>query len=413
MLATTACGMLPLSGGAKKKEPADLAVAPDDGGMNIQPDRPISIQVRNGTLQAVTVRTKGSGVPGQVARDGRHWRSRWTLKPNSNYEIMVTALGRDGRTKSAVSSFKTLRPQRTFRVALEAPNDKEKVGVGMPIVLNFDRPITDKAKVERALEVRMSRPVEGAWHWDGKQRVMFRTKDYWPSGQQVHVIAHLSGLQGAKNVYGSRDTKARFQVGDKVVSKINTDSHQMVVRRNGKKARKMAISAGKADSGQYATTSGVHLAMSMEPHVVMTSPGIGPGSPGYYSQDVDDAVRISNSGEYVHGAPWSVGSQGSANVSHGCVNASPDDADWFREMTHRGDIIEVKGTERDLEWNNGWGYWQKSWTEWLKGSALGRSINPGASVPEPRPKPAPARSTSPAQRPAPSTSSSAPASPQD
>lgn len=417
ILATSACSGLPFTGGPKKKEPADLAVTPQDGGSDVRPDQPISIQVSHGTLQDVTVRTEGGKVAGLTTGQGSRWVSRWTLKPNSKYEVLVTAFGEDGRTKFIASTFQTLKPERTFRATLEAPNDKEEVGVGMPIILNFDRPVADKAAVERALEVRMSRPVEGAWHWDGRQRLIFRTKQYWPTGQRVDFVAHLSGVQAAKGVYGMTDPRASFRVGDKVVSTIDTDTHQMIVRKNGKKIREIPISAGRSDVGKYATTSGIHLAMSMEPHVVMTSPDAGPGSPGYYRIPVDDAVRISTSGEYVHGAPWSVGSQGSANVSHGCVNASPSNARWFRRMTHRGDVIEVTGTKRDLEWNNGWGFWQKPWHEWVKGSALRRSINPGAFVPEPKPAPEPARSTSPAQRPAPSAPSApsstppAPASP--
>ena len=91
----------------------------------------------------------------------------------------------------------------------------------------------------------------------------------------------------------------------------------------------MPMSAGQGGDWKYYTTSGIHLAMSREPVTVMTSPGIGPGSAGYYQLTVYNTVRISNSGEYVHSAPWSVGSQGYANVSHGCVNVSPENAAWF------------------------------------------------------------------------------------
>jgi lipoprotein-anchoring transpeptidase ErfK/SrfK len=144
----------------------------------------------------------------------------------------------------------------------------------------------------------------------------------------------------------------------------------MVVKRDGKTVQTMRISAGKATTREYTTTSGVHLTMERGNPVTMISPGKKKGDPGYYKEVVNHAVRISNSGEYVHSAPWSVGSQGRANVSHGCVNARPDQAKWFYENFHRGDVVKITGTTRDLEWNNGWGYWQLSFKQWKKGSAL-------------------------------------------
>jgi hypothetical protein len=120
----------------------------------------------------------------------------------------------------------------------------------------------------------------------------------------------------------------------------------------------------------------------------MTSAWMGvtdPADPRYYKLTVYDAVQISASGEYVHSAPWSVWAQGSTNVSHGCVNASPEFAAWFYGISQRGDIVTVTGTERELEWNNGYGYWQLPWTQWLRGSARKRPVTtarpPTADVP--------------------------------
>jgi lipoprotein-anchoring transpeptidase ErfK/SrfK len=132
----------------------------------------------------------------------------------------------------------------------------------------------------------------------------------------------------------------------------------------------MPMSAGQGGAWKYYTTSGVHLAMSREPVTVMTSPGIGPGSAGYYQMTVYNTVRISNSGEYIHSAPWSVGSQGYSNVSHGCVNVSPDNAKWFIDNTLIGDPIIITGSPRKLEPTNGWGHWQEDWKEWLKWSSV-------------------------------------------
>jgi len=85
--------------------------------------------------------------------------------------------------------------------------------------------------------------------------------------------------------------------------------------------------------------------------------GIPAGSPDAYKLTVHWNVRISNSGEFVHAAPWSVGSQGRRNVSHGCVNASPADATWFFKYSQLGDVVEVKNTPAKLELTNGFGDW--------------------------------------------------------
>jgi lipoprotein-anchoring transpeptidase ErfK/SrfK len=141
----------------------------------------------------------------------------------------------------------------------------------------------------------------------------------------------------------------------------------------GRSVKTAPISAGKGGQRKYTTTNGVHAVMGKQSPVTMTSGWMGvtnKSDPNYYSLTVYQAVQISSSGEYVHSAPWSVGSQGRANVSHGCVNAPPAFAKWFYNLSRRGDIVKVSGTDRDLEPDNGFGFWQLSWAGWLKGSAL-------------------------------------------
>jgi lipoprotein-anchoring transpeptidase ErfK/SrfK len=53
-------------------------------------------------------------------------------------------------------------------------------------------------------------------------------------------------------------------------------------------------------------------------------------------------VRVTWGGVYVHSAPWSVGSQGNSNVSHGCINLGPDNAAWYYDTVHIGDPIIVQ-----------------------------------------------------------------------
>ena len=82
------------------------------------------------------------------------------------------------------------------------------------------------------------------------------------------------------------------------------------------------------------------------------------------------AVRLSNSGIFAHSAPWSVADQGVRNVSHGCINLPPDDAQWFYDTFGYGDIVTVTGTSTQLAPDDGYGDWNIPWEKWLQGSAL-------------------------------------------
>jgi lipoprotein-anchoring transpeptidase ErfK/SrfK len=200
------------------------------------------------------------------------------------------------------------------------------------------------------------------------------------------LLAHLSGLRLAPGVYGAGDVTGAFRVGDSHITLASARTHHQEVLVNGREARRMPISMGKATRYAYTTTSGVHLTMEKNRHVVMDSASVGcpPGCPDHYRHDVYYAVRISDSGEYEHSAPWSVADQGSHNVSHGCINMSPRDARWFYRRTQPGDVVEVTGTRRRLRPDNGWAFWQLPWQEWLDGSAAKTDAGAGlAAPPEP------------------------------
>ncbi|WP_240810060.1 Ig-like domain-containing protein [Actinomadura sp. WMMA1423] len=359
-----------------------LAVSPGGGGGRLSPESPIAVEVRQGTIEDVTVSAKGGVVEGDLNADRTRWRSRWSLKPGTAYTVAATALGKDGRTRTVRSAFTTAKADKTNGVTIEAPFNRETVGVGIPIIVHFTRPVQDRAAVERALEVTADKTVEGAWSWFGAQEAVFRTRQYWPAHTKVSFKAHLSGVRTGQGVYGGKDYGVDFKVGDSHVSTAGEDSHKMVVKINGRKARTVPTSMGRGGVRKYTTTNGVHLAMGKEDPTVMTSEwdGCGPGCAGYYSLTVYKSVRISDSGEYVHSAPWSVGSQGSENVSHGCINISPSNAKWFYNLAQRGDPITVTGSSRQLEPENGWGYWQVKWQNWVKGSALKRSVTTAPHV---------------------------------
>ncbi|MEV4527503.1 Ig-like domain-containing protein [Streptosporangium sp. NPDC049304] len=355
---------------------AVVTVAPLDRANGVATDTPVLVAAQGGTLKQVAVKAvkgaKGS-LPGVLSADGTQWRSSGLAAPGASYEVSVTAVNPEGAVTTKTSSFSTVKGNETFTIESFMPGRDSTgltVGVGMPVMITFDRDVTDRVSIERNLLVRTSRPVLGAWHWFDNRNVHFRPKDFWPSGTKVRVEARLAGVRGGDGLYGAANKVVNFKIGRSQITRGTIQSHNLTVKRNGKVVREMPMSAGQGGDWKYHTTSGVHLAMSRENVTVMTSPGIGPGSAGYYQLTVYDTVRISNSGEYIHSAPWSVGSQGNSNVSHGCVNVSPSNAKWFLDNTLIGDPIIITGSPRVLEPTNGWGHWQESWKEWLKWSSL-------------------------------------------
>ncbi|RAY15923.1 hypothetical protein DPM19_09230 [Actinomadura craniellae] len=365
------CSGSGVAGALGETKDAVVTITPANGAGQTKPDAPIEVKVADGTLQDVKVQGTGVAVTGQMGAGNTTWKSGRTLTPGATYTVTAQAKNDDGKVVTATSQFTTLKPQKTFGIADVTPGIKgETVGVGMPIMLRFTAPITNKALVEKALEVKAEKPVEGAWRWIDSQLAIYRTKTYWPAHQNVQFTARIAGLQGAPDMYGMRDTQHTIKIGAAQITKGNINQHHMTVTRDGKKLRTIPFSAGNGQTREYTTTSGVHLLMEKGNPVTMISPGRKEGDPGYYKEVVDHAVRFSNSGEYVHSAPWSVGSQGRANVSHGCLNVSPANAVWYYGVMQRGDIIELTGTSRQVEWDNGWSYWQMPYAQWKKGSAL-------------------------------------------
>ncbi|MGW2192250.1 Ig-like domain-containing protein [Streptosporangium sp. NPDC001682] len=355
-------------GAAAPSTPAapEIRISPAEGSKTVRPNRKVVVSASSGALEEVTVETGGQVLEGDFDAERTKWTSTTPMIPASDYTVSARAV--DGTTAS--SSFRTLKPERELEVADVTPAIKgEKVGVGAPIIVTFNQQIANKAGVEKALKVTSEKPSQGAWRWINDTTVIYRTAKFWQPHQKVTFTARLKGVQGGKDMYGVKDMTKVIHIGAAQIATIDTRKHKMIVKRDGKVVQTMLISAGNASTREYTTTSGIHLAMGKANPERMISPGRKKGDPGYYDLMINHAVRFSNSGEYVH-ALNNVWAQGRRNVSHGCINSRPDQAKWYYDQVQRGDVITITGTDREMEWNNGWGFWQMPYTQWKKGSAL-------------------------------------------
>jgi lipoprotein-anchoring transpeptidase ErfK/SrfK len=185
------------------------------------------------------------------------------------------------------------------------------------------------------------------------------------------VDVDINSIPAGAGIYGQESRHVDFTVGDAHVYKVNMDTHQMRVFSNGSLLRTIPITTG--EEPKFTTRSGVKVILEKFREKRMNSEtiGIDRNSPdGYDIDDVEYAMRVTYSGEFVHAAPWSVGSQGSANVSHGCTGMSTANAAWLYNMTSRGDVVEYTGTDKPMTLTNGYGDWNLDFADWASGSAL-------------------------------------------
>ena len=362
---------------------AQISAAPT-GEKKVDPDEQITVRATDGRLAEVVVTGPQGPIPGELSDDGTVWTAAASsLALDSRYTLEATAIDPRGVPTTTSESFRTKAP-RGFYSAVVSPRDGATVGVGMPITVTFDRGIKDKEAVERALVVYTPTPIKGAWSWNGDTQVQFRPKKYWPGNIDVTVGMNLEGVEGARRVYGKEDSTASFSVGPRMVTQVNAATHTASIFRDGERIRSIPITTGKAG---FETRSGIKVVVSKERTRVMDAAtgGTDPNDPEYYNLEVEYAMRVTYSGEFLHAAPWSVGSQGYANVSHGCVGMSTANAEWLYNLTNVGDVVEVTGTTAVQNLGNGITVWNESWDQWLEGSKTGMVMTVAAPTTLPAP----------------------------
>jgi lipoprotein-anchoring transpeptidase ErfK/SrfK len=358
---------------ASKNSNAKIVSSIRPGSKGIELNRKVRLRVESGTFEAVQMTGPGGGlVKGRLSADKTHWVSQSQLQANARYHVVSTAVDDNGLRNTYESAFRTRAlslDEQTYPSFV--PVDGQTVGVGMPVIIRFDVPVTDEASIERHLQV-ISQPAQpGAFHWVSNQEVHWRPRSYWRPGTHVTVKANIAGVPAGGGIYGQTNRATSFHVGDSMISKVNMDTDQMRVFRNGKLVRTIPITTGLQP--KFTTRSGIKVIVEKYRHKRMNSEtiGIDPNSAdGYNLDDVEYAMRVTYSGEFVHAAPWSVGSQGSSNVSHGCTGMSTANAAWLYNLTNVGDVVQYVGTDKGMTLTNGFGDWNENFADYQSGSAL-------------------------------------------
>ena len=392
-LSAAALGAAGCTAVAAKATPAPiLVITPANGSSGVVPGAAINVAAKHGKVQDVAVTTASGDVPGHLANG--IWQSTRPLATDTSYTVTATAIGTNHKKVTASSTFQTLTPQRLFKAEITTLGTDASVrseivptrqyGVGIPITIMFSRAISNKAAVERAIQLRTSKPVVGAWYWQDDKTVIFRPRQYWPQNTQVTVDGNFDGVQASPGIYGKADVHLSFSIGPSLIVVASTRHHYMNVYYKNRLFGRWPISTGRPGDD---TPDGTYLTTFKNNPQHMVGPG--------YNLWVPWSVDVTYSGDFIHDAFWSVGEQGFVNVSHGCINTSPAHAETYYKMERPGDPVTITGSPAAGTPGNGWTQWFIPWSKWLAGSATGDAVvagPTGSSLVSPASAPAPAGS---------------------
>ncbi|MFJ4935532.1 Ig-like domain-containing protein [Streptomyces pseudovenezuelae] len=368
-----------VGGFGKPPAPEDvIRIAPDDGTKGVPPEDRLRVRVPGGRLESVTVVKSQDAqdfpVPGHISDDGLRWEpDEAQLALAAKYTVDAVALDAHGRRSARHTTFTTYVPEKRF-IGYVSPENRSTVGTGMIVSLEFNREIDNRAAVERAVHVTAQPPVEIRPHWFGKGRLDFRPEHYWTPGTRVTVALRLRDVEGASGVYGLQYRTFSFTVGRSQVSLVDAAAHTMQVRRDGALLATVPITAGAPKTTTY---NGKMVVTEMLEVTRMNSRTVGFGGE-YDIPDVPHALRLTDSGTFLHGNYWSPTAPGRVNVSHGCVGlrdvkggSSDTPAGWFFDRSLVGDVVEVvHSNDKKVAPDNGLGGWNMGWKEWKAGSAV-------------------------------------------
>ncbi|MFD5518140.1 Ig-like domain-containing protein [Streptomyces sp. NPDC127066] len=333
---------------------------------------PVNATVSDGRLTKVTMTAVATGteVQGTLSADGTSWTATGPLKQATRYQVAAEAVDAKGRSATENAAISTVSPANDFLGHL-SPENGSTVGVGMPVSFDFGKAIADKAAMESKIQVSTSSGEQVVGHWLNGSRLDFRPEHYWKPGSTVTVRMNLDGVE--KTV--------TFKIGRSQISTVDARTKQMTVKRDGKAIKTIPISSGSAEHPTY---NGQMVISEKYRQIHMNGATVGltekNGKPSYDIEAVPHAMRLTNSGTFIHGNYWGGDSVfGKVNTSHGCVglkdvrNAGDAKmpAAWFFDNSLTGDVVIVKNSadKATVAPDNGFSDWNMPWSQWVSGNA--------------------------------------------
>ncbi|WP_307713778.1 Ig-like domain-containing protein [Streptomyces sp. V4I23] len=366
---------------AKEVSKARIAISPKNGSTNASINNAAKVTVTDGTLTEVTMTTAdGTAVAGTLSSDGKSWKPDGQLQRSTTYKIAATAKDAAGLEAHENASFTTVSPANSF-IGNFTPEDGSTVGVGMPVSITFNKPITDREAVQSGITVTSSSGQEVVGHWFNNQRLDFRPEQYWAEGSTVTMKLALDGVEGSDGVFGVQQKTVSFTIGRNQVSTVDASTKIMTVTQDGKTVKTIPISAGSPENPTY---NGQMVISEKFKETRMNGATVGftddDGKGEYDIKDVPHAMRLSTSGTFIHGNYWGADSVfGNANTSHGCVGLNDvkgakdpkQPGAWFYNNSIIGDVVIVKNSkDTTIKPDNGLNGWNMDWAQWKAGSAV-------------------------------------------
>nr|WP_245245346.1 Ig-like domain-containing protein [Streptomyces palmae] len=359
-----------------------IRITPHNGARGVRPEGRLSVTAPGGRLERVRVtRTDDVGertvLAGRLSPDGHDWRPtepRLTLA--ARYAVDAVAVDERGRRAARHTTFTTYVPRHRF-IGYFTPEHGSTVGTGMIVTFGFNRPILDRAAVERGIRVTARPRTEIAPHWFGNRRLDYRPRGYWRPGTRVTLDLRLRDVRSGPDSYGIQHRKVTFTVGRSQVSTVDAARQKMTVRRDGRTVAQLPVTTGAPGHETY---NGRMVVMERLAKTRMNGSTVGFGGE-YDIADVPHALRLTSSGTFLHGNYWAEPRIfGATKSSHGCIGlrdvrggSRRTPAGWFYQRSLIGDVVEVVNSrERRVAPDNGLSGWNMPWAAWRAGSALHR-----------------------------------------
>ncbi len=361
-------------------KPISLTVTPKAGAAHVSPVDPITVSVEGGKLTSVTVVTGKKTIGGAVQADGVSWRSTGTLAYGKKYKVTASITDSTGAPVKKTSTFTTVAPEHVAGITFQANGLTTlkaggTYGMGQPVIVAFNRAVSNKAAAEKAIVVETTPAVEGKFFWVNNTIVHWRPAKFWSKNTTIKVGVNAFGVHLGNGVYGGANRETHFTIGRSLLAVCDNNTHRTKVYIDGKMVRDMACSTGRGGYTKGADGQQIHFWTQDGPHVVllkekthtMSSASYGltdPSNPYYYAPEVVRlCTRITYSGEFLHAAPWNH-SLGKANLSHGCINLSTADAQWVYDNFLVGDVVDVRHSPKALPVRDGLGDWAVSYDKY-------------------------------------------------